>query len=133
MASPSHRSRRRPPFSPGATPSRPLSSGPAALIGEDEVQETTAFYTTYGGAYDTLGFETPLPGSARPSGETPVWVVTFKGMFYEPQGPRPDPTVTPRPRKPACSEVVVLIPDGVEPGSPDSWAEVTFLPADSCS
>ena len=105
----------------------------SGLIGEDEVQETTAFYTTYGGAYDALGFETPLPGSARPSGETPVWVVTFKGMFYEPQGPRPDPTVTPRPRKPACSEVVVLIPDGVEPDSPDLWAEVTFLPADSCS
>ncbi|HLA18404.1 MAG TPA: hypothetical protein VJ253_03705 [Dehalococcoidia bacterium] len=105
----------------------------SGLIGEDEIQETTAFYTTYGGAYEALGFETPLPGSARPSGETPVWVVTFKGMFYEPQGPRPEPTVTPKAREPTCSEVVVLISDGVEPNSPDSWSELTFRPAGSCS
>jgi hypothetical protein len=105
----------------------------SGLIGEDETQETAAFYTTFGGAYEALDFDTPLPGSARPPGETPVWVVTFKGMFYEPQGPGPEPTVTPKPREPTCSEVVVLIPDGVEPDSPDSWSELTFRPAGSCS
>ena len=103
------------------------------LIQDRPVQETTAFYTTYGGAYEALGFETPLPGSERPAGGTPTWLVIFKGMFFEPQGPAPLPTVTPKPREPTCSEVVVLIPDGVEPDSPDSWAELTFLPADSCS
>ena len=103
------------------------------LTQDRKIQRTTTHYTTYAAAYDVLDFDTPLPGSARPSGETPVWVVTFKGMFYEPQGPAPDPPVTPRARKPACSEVVVLIPDGVEPDSPDFWADVTFLPAGSCS
>ena len=105
----------------------------SGLIGEDEIQETTAFYTTYDGAYEALGFETPLPGSGRPAGGTPTWLVIFKGRFYEPQGPPPEPTVTPKPREPTCSEVVVLIPDGVEPDSPDSWSELTFRPAGSCS
>ena len=105
----------------------------SGLIGEDEIQQTTAFYTTYDGAYEALGFETPLPGSARPSGENPTWVVTFKGMFYEPQGPPPGPSETRGPREPTCSEVIVLIPDSVEPGDPDAWSELTFRAADSCS
>src|SRR3990172_9181301 len=75
----------------------------SGLLGEDEIQETTAFYTTYGGAYEALGFETPLPGSGRPAGGTPTWLVIFKGLFYEPQGPPPEPTVTPKPREPTCS------------------------------
>ena len=102
------------------------------LIQDREIQRTTAHYTTYAAAYDILDFDTPLPGSGRLPGETPVWIVTFKGMFYEPQGPAPDPTVTPKPREPACSEVIVLIPDGVESDSPNFWSELTFRPADSC-
>jgi len=102
------------------------------LIQDRNIQRTTAHHTTYAEAYDILDFDTPLPGSARPSGETPVWIVTFKGMFYEPQGPAPDPIVTPKPLEPACSEVVVLIPDGAEPDSPDFWSELTFRAAESC-
>ena len=111
----------------------PLSGGPATLIGEDEIQETTAFYTTFGGAVDALDFDTPLPGSSRPAEGTPTWLVIFKGPSYEPQGPAPDQTVTPKAREPTCSEVVVLIPNGVEPGSPDFWSELTFRPTGSCS
>ena len=47
------------------------------LIQDRPVQETTAFYTTYGGAYQALDFDTPLPGSERPAGRTPTWLVIF--------------------------------------------------------
>ena len=57
-----------------------------------------------------------------------VWTVTFKGLFYEPAGPPPPPTETPRARGRVCSEVVVTVLDsnGLATG-------VRFRRADSCS
>ena len=79
----------------------------SGLIGEDEIQETTAFYTTYGEAYVRLaarGIDKPAPDGEVHPDDTPIWMATFKGRFYEPQGPPPHPTITPKPREPTCSD-----------------------------
>ncbi len=69
-----------------------------------------------------------IKAELTPPGTTPVWSVTFKGMFYEPSGPLAPPPATPRPREPVCSEIVVFIRDST--GEPRT---LTFRDADSCS
>jgi len=59
---------------------------------------------------------------------TGVWTVIFKGLFYEPSGPAPLPTDTPRPRERVCAEVTVWVTD-----STGGAGSLTFGRADSCS
>jgi len=57
-----------------------------------------------------------------------VWTVIFKGMFYEPSGPAPSATDTPRARERVCAEVIVWVTD-----STGGAGSLTFGRADSCS
>ncbi len=101
------------------------------LIEDRPIQQTTALFTTYGEAYASLaarGIDKAAPDREGPADATPVWMVTFKGVFYKPPGPGQEPSETPRPRELHCSEIVVLIDDSTDP-----WGELTLLPAASCS
>lgn len=63
----------------------------------------------------------------RPSG---IWTITFKGLFYGPRGPRPDPDSLEERRRqePACREIAVWVDDGT--GDPTGS---TVRDAESCS
>jgi len=81
----------------------------AYLIQDRPVGESFAELKTYAEASAILAGgmdpDPPRPGA-------PVWVVTLKGLFYEPSGPAPDEDsgVSP-PRQPGCSLITVLVDD----------------------
>jgi hypothetical protein len=99
------------------------------LIGDSPIQETTARLTTYGEALEDLGYGDEDRSSSPPD-DTMVWLATLKGIFYEPQGPKPPPS----PQEPICAEIVVIFidPKAYLEGLTGRASEVGFLPAEGC-
>ena len=80
--------------------------GAGYITPDEPILDTTVERTTYSEGASGLG-----GGGGETRGEAPVWKVVFKGMFYEPEGPPPDPGSPRPPRKPVCGQVTVLIDD----------------------
>jgi hypothetical protein len=95
------------------------------LIRDGEIRQTGAESLTYGDA------SARIPGATRPQpipADKPVWIITLKGLFYEPAGPPPLPgessnSVT----VPTCGVIRVLIDD-----STGDYIRLTYESASDC-
>jgi len=95
------------------------------LIGDEGIQSIAREPLSYSDALARLA-ERGLtgPGGEQPAADALVWLVSFKGLFYEPVPPDLRSSAQ---RQYICSEILVLVNDGT-----GEAMQLALIPLDSC-